>query len=282
MKYSFSLCVALLLLLSVQNSSAGTITVHDSTYADSIYLNPDGAYKVAEPQNALGVPDNLFAHFGSAGTGPFLDIMFTSTNGVNALTIQDTSTIYIWGKQDPGVDTSAAQVKFIKINDEGAILYESQKYYITDTLTVIQLYGKDYTYMEFSLTENNEPGDTIPGSKGFFLDAVLLVQDRDSTFIEQSVGRNSRTSASRIVSSYPNPFVSASQQTTVVFKLDRPGDAAIRIYDALGREVGGMGFGMLGAGEHTLPFTASEPQIYFARLYLDGVATGPAFRLVAQ
>lgn len=282
MKYSFSLCVVLFLLLSVQNSSAGTITVHDSTYADSIYLNPDGAYKVSEPQNALGVPDGQFAHFGSLGIGPFLDIMFTATNGVNALTIQDTSTIYIWGKQDPDVDTSAAQVKFIKIDAEGAILYESQKYYITDTLTIIQLYGKEYTYMEFSLTENNEPGDTTPGSKGFFLDAVLLVQDRDSTFADVSVGRNSRPAASRIVSSYPNPFLAVSQQTTVIFKLDRPGDAAIRIYDALGREAGGMSFGILDAGEHTLPFTASEPQLYFARLYLDGVPTGPAFRLVAQ
>src|SRR5688572_11400117 len=153
MKYSFSLCVALLLLLSVQNSSAGTITVHDSTYADSIYLNPDGAYKVLQPEHSLGVPDGQFAHFGSEGIGPFLDIMFTSTNGVNALTIQDTSTIYIWGKKDPNVDTSAAQIKFIKIDAEGVILYESPKYFISDSFTVIKLYSKDYTYMEFSLTE---------------------------------------------------------------------------------------------------------------------------------
>jgi len=278
MKYSLSLCVVLLVTLFCQNSSAGTITVHDSTYADSIYLYPFGTDKVVTPENAFGVPDSQYAHMGPLGLGPLLDLMFTHTDGVTALTMQKNAKISIWGKKDASVDTSAAQVKFVKTDPDGVILYESQIYILEDGLNVITLGDKDYTFMEFTLTGT----EFQPGSKGYLIDAVQLVQDRDSATGGGSVSRSAIANASRVVSSYPNPFISTSQQPTVIVHVATPGDAELKIFDALGREILVSSLGYVGAGDYLVPVTLTEPQVYFARLFVGNIPSGPAYRLLAQ
>jgi hypothetical protein len=276
MKYSFSLCVAVILSLMFEVSSATTITVRDSVYADSIYLYPFGADKVLDPMNVFGPPDSIYAHLGPLGLGPLLDLMFTASDGVNALSIDDSATIMIWGKKDITVDSSAAQVKFIKIDPDGVILYESQQYIIEDGLNTITIPNKGYTFLEFTLTGT----EFKPGSQGYLLDAVLLLQNRDSTVA--SVKRVFPQNASGIRSGYPNPFIASSQQTTVVFRMEHAGDAAVKIFDALGREINAISLGMLDVGDHLVPVSAPKPQVYFARLYLNGIPTGSVYRLIAQ
>jgi hypothetical protein len=278
MKYSFSLSVIFLLVLMSQVSSAGTITIRDSVYADSIYLFPFGTDKVVTPERAFGAPDSQYAHFGPLGLGPLLDLMFTHSDGVTALTIQKNATVHIWGMADTLVDSSAAQVKFVKTDPDGVIVNESQWYILGDGLNTITLADTEYTYLEFTLTGT----EFNPGSQGYYLDAVLLVQDRDSTTSGGSVGRHLDPRATQIVASYPNPFVASAQQTNVTVRLAKAGNAVLRIFDVLGHEVTAVSLGYLGAGDYHVPVGMTEPQMYFARLYVDGVPTARAYRLIAQ
>ena len=68
---------------------------------------------------------------------------------------------------------------------------------------------------------------------------------------------------------YPNPF---AQQTTLAFRLDRPGPVALTVYDVRGREVAALVDGVLPAGEHRVAWDATATGrrlpagVYVARL----------------
>ena len=68
---------------------------------------------------------------------------------------------------------------------------------------------------------------------------------------------------------YPNPV---SGRTTISFSLPRPADVAIRIYDAMGREVAAIAGGFHNAGFHTVTWDASPAAngVYYCHMTADG------------
>lgn len=70
---------------------------------------------------------------------------------------------------------------------------------------------------------------------------------------------------------YPNPF---STTTTIAFQTQRPGPVRLRVFDALGREVGRLVDDVVPAGRHTVTFSgAGIPSgVYVYRLEADGEA----------
>ncbi len=66
---------------------------------------------------------------------------------------------------------------------------------------------------------------------------------------------------------YPNPVVDAA---TIAFRLERPADVTIKIYDALGREVALLASGHRGAGRHEARWNAAD---HPAGVYYCHVAT---------
>ena len=68
---------------------------------------------------------------------------------------------------------------------------------------------------------------------------------------------------------FPNPFRGVA---TLHFTLDRPGDARLEVFDALGRRVAVLVADALAAGPHTATFDAGAlpPGLYLARLSADG------------
>lgn len=271
MKYGFILCF--LLTPFIASYADTTYVIRDSIYADSVY----GDFAMQLPAEATGYPDSSYASFTG---GALLDLTFRAYGGIKLRAMLKGAEVRFWGKKTPEVDSSAAKVIFFKTDQFGNPQYESTPYYIGEGLTTITL-DRDYTYIEFSLTESNEPGDTIPGSQGYLLDAVLLLQNRDSIVIEGAVSGNPLASASAIVANYPNPFVAAAG-TTLLVRMESPGDASLYIFDISGREVERMPLRMLEAGDHLVPISVPQPQVYLARLFVDGIPTGTVYRITAR
>jgi hypothetical protein len=227
---------------------------------------------------ASGAPDNSFASFPGSGE---LYLAFRAHGSTTLRAIQKGAVVSIWGKKDESVDSSAAKVIFYRYDEFGVPLYESAPYYISDTLNVITL-DKEYTTLTISLTEGDD-GDTILGSQGFLIDAVLLLQNRDSIVKTGGVVHHDLNSKrSGILGNYPNPFIAATQHTTMLVRLDKTADVSVRIYDGIGREVGVITSGVLSSGDHSIEVSVTQPQVYLARLFLDGIPSGAPFKLTAQ
>lgn len=92
--------------------------------------------------------------------------------------------------------------------------------------------------------------------------------------------------ADRLHQNAPNPFTGFS---TVAFSLDRPGHAQVDVFDAAGRRVDRLHSGALGAGRHSLRWTAEDAfgrplatGTYFYRLTVDGHLAGTRKAVVVR
>lgn len=69
-----------------------------------------------------------------------------------------------------------------------------------------------------------------------------------------AIGETPQVSAFRLMGNHPNPFSAA---TKVAFELGRPSAVALRVYDALGREVKAVSERTFGAGAHAITVSAA-------------------------
>jgi hypothetical protein len=83
---------------------------------------------------------------------------------------------------------------------------------------------------------------------------ALDIGDRPQILAERAVTAGA-PSRSRLVGNWPNPF---NPSTRIRFDLDRPGDVALRIYDARGRALQEMSRPGLPAGSHTVTWTGRD------------------------
>lgn len=265
----FQFLSAVLLTASLVGSARAQFVTNDSANA-VIYQQYGEKY----PEFAQGPPDGLSAHLDSNGVA-VLDLAFSrDTSKHRWLPILGKSRIKIYGSKDPNVDSSAAQIQFIRIDPlGGGELYSSGFYIASPGVTTITLPDSQYTYLEFTLTG----GGTKLGSRGFFLDAVTLFQD----FRTLSVGATLASHVAGLNASYPNPFVSASGQAQINYSVLRDGDAMLVVTDAIGREVRRQDLGHVARGDHSTYFRGNGVGVYFARLILNGVPYGSTLKLTS-
>ncbi|MDP4219514.1 MAG: T9SS type A sorting domain-containing protein [Bacteroidota bacterium] len=250
-----------LFLLSQKAEAFGQI---DSVYADSIYA--DIAISITNPTAALKKPDHNYAQL--TGIGPTMDIAFKKPRSSKIQNIKANSKILIWGKKDPAADSSAAKVT-LWFDDGSGIAYNTgaTPVYFDDTLKVINVDGRDYTYIEVSLAQN-EAGK---GATSFFIDAIAVVEDTTTPLAV-------RTAPSMVnaISSYPNPFFAS---TTIHFELETEGDIELAVVDGLGREVDHVNAGYLQQGSHEIPLAIKSPGFYFVRVLMNGQPVGNPLKI---
>jgi len=123
--------------------------------------------------------------------------------------------------------------------------------YATMTITMPLSYGKQTTGKATTVTSG-------------YSERVLCT----STGVEGT--EHSTASIANSLEVYPNPF---NPTTTITFSLARSGNATVRVYDDLGREVATVASGVFRAGEvHKVQFDGSRLSsgVYYARLETAG------------
>ena len=92
----------------------------------------------------------------------------------------------------------------------------------------------------------------------------------NTSFTRVDVDKDELPAAFALEQNYPNPF---NPQTKIAFTLDRPGEATLRIYDAVGRQVATLVDGSLSAGRHEAVFDATNHPsgVYHYRLTAGGL-----------
>ena len=92
----------------------------------------------------------------------------------------------------------------------------------------------------------------------------------NTSFTRVAVVDEERPAVIALEQNYPNPF---NPQTKIAFTLDRPGEATLRIYDAVGRQVATLVDGSLSAGRHEAVFDATNHPsgVYHYRLTAGGL-----------
>lgn len=263
MKICFSI-FAFFLLLSVSSNTQAAIVI-DSVWADSIRY--DLSSGIASPELILGPADNKFAEFGN---GAEIELLFKTKDGKGSRTIKKGSTVHVYCQKHHPTDSSAGLIKFDKLAVDEAILYSTQYYLLHEGLNVITLPDMEYTVANLTIAL---------GSTGFEVDAVQLIQEEDKVGVPRSYGM----SGSRIVSNYPNPFISGDgNATTLRFSLEREAEVGIVVIDALGREVSQHSLGMMSQGLQEARVSVPESGMYIARLIIDGEITSSYYKLIAR
>ena len=84
------------------------------------------------------------------------------------------------------------------------------------------------------------------------------------------ISNNSTPSQIELHQNYPNPF---NPSTVIIYKLQKAGYVALRLYDITGRQIGVIDEGNKDAGEHELRFNAADLAggVYFYKLSADGI-----------
>ncbi len=239
----------------------------DSVYADSVYAT--NVITDIQAKAALGKPDNSLVTFGNAA---LLDLMFRNHAHTKSLIIKANSTVLVWGKKDISVDSSAGQLVFYEIADDGSIQYNSMPFILGDGLNIITVPNQDFSYIELSLAE---PGPhAVNFSKSYLVDALALLQDTTPVFSvsQQRLFVNS-------TSSYPNPFIS---NTTIHFDLQTEGEVQLAVIDGLGKETDRANAGYLESGIHEIPLSIKTPGFYFVRIFVNGQPIGAPLKITSR
>ncbi|MEI8134222.1 MAG: T9SS type A sorting domain-containing protein [bacterium] len=261
-----ALCLLVTLISFANTAHAGKI---DSVYASVFYLGDAGVLNVSDSTLLFGKPDDRIAVF--AKSSSTCDVAFQNFDHNDLLPIKKTSSIIIWGKKATDVDSSAGQVIFEKF-DMGGSLVSSKPFYLADGINVIPVPGDDYVYVEISLALPSPPYVTY--AKKYFVDAVALVQDTS-----HSVSVHPPTINLNSFANYPNPF---NRNTTVRFENEVAGNAVVMITDALGRQITSVTAGFCESGVHEIPTSLLNAGIYFARVFIDGKASGTSIKLISE
>jgi hypothetical protein len=268
MKYLIALVLLTSLLFISQNALA-VVPKIDSVYADSVYAT--NVITTDQAQSALGKPDKSFVTFGNAG---LLDLMFQNHAHTMALTIKANDTLLVWGKKDLSVDSSAGQIVFYKIADDGSIQYNSKPFILGDGLNHIIVPDQDFSYIELSLAEPDPHASNH--AKSYLVDAIALLQD--TTPPVKSVSKNQALLVNSL-SSYPNPFISS---TTIHFELQTGGEVQLAVVDGLGREIDRVNAGYVESGVHEIPVALNTPGFYFVRVFVNGQPVGTPLKITSR
>lgn len=252
------------MLLSVSSNTQAAVVI-DSVWADSIRY--DLSSGIASPELLLNQSDNNFAVFGN---GAEIELLFKAKNGIGSRTIKKGATVHIYCQKHHPSDSSAGLIKFDKLGIDESILYSTPYYLLHEGLNVITLPDMDYTVANLTIAL---------GSTGFKVDAVQLIQEEDKVSVPRSYG----VSGSRIVSNYPNPFLSGDANgTTLRFSLEREAEVGVVVIDALGREVSRWSLGIMPIGSQEARVSVTESGMYITRLVIDGEMTSSYYKLIAK
>lgn len=270
MKYFYG--VVFLFLVCGSSAFAKNPTDADSLYVDSI------AAVTPFPSKILGKPDDQFATIDQSL--PLVDISFKQYKGgvaqKSVILIKGGSTISIWGKKDPTVDSSAGQLVFFYFNPVTQYLEQSQEtFYLGDGLNNVFVPAGQWEYIEFSL-----PGaglGTPEFAKSYMIDAVMLLQDTDAP--PASVPSTRRMNAFGLQANYPNPFEGT---TNASYSLEQGGNIQIAVVDLAGVEHSRIDLGYHDAGVYSEPLTINDRGVFFLRLYIDGIPSGAVLKVVSQ
>ena len=271
MAHRYLFVLATIVLLSASRSFAIGITI-DSVYADSVYFGSN--VNVSAPKNALGKPDSQYAKISLLSGGTYLYIAFHRRNGAlklpELIPIKAKSTLIIWGKKDPSVDTSSGSVAFVT---EDPVYIQSDPYILNNGMTVIPVPDTEFEYLDFEL-----PGLGTPnGSKSFMIDAIALVEDTSQ--IKNAVALASAENVVGLIANYPNPFI---ETTNINFSLPLAGNVEIVSVDAAGIERERVSFGYRQPGSYSERMSVSGHGIRFLRLFVDGVACGAPIKVISE
>ena len=238
----------------------------DTMYASYVYST--SVLDSVHAHAALGKPDDQFVTFGNAA---LLYLKFKNHAGTGFLPIKANSTLWIWGKKDASVDSSAGQVVFS--NDDN-VFFSSKPIILEDGLNMITVPSNpngNFSFIELSLAN---PGP-MEFAKSYLIDAVALLQD--TTPPTKSVPNQPLLVHS--ISPYPNPFIS---NTTIHFELETEGDVQLAVIDGLGRETDRVNAGYLQGGIHEIPLAIRTPGFYFVRLFVNGQPFGNPLKITSR
>ena len=266
MKYFYG--VVFLFLVCGSTAFAKNPTDADSLYVDSI------AAVTPFPAKILGKRDNQFETINQSL--PLVDVFFRKNVGglsskvINPIKVG--STVFIYGKKDLSVDTSAGRVVFASYTDADGYR-ESSEFILGDGENIITVPDHDWQYIEFTL-----PGVGTPVvAKSYMIDAVMLIQDTDAPPV--SVPSTRTLSAFGLRTNYPNPFEGT---TNVSYSLEQSSDVQIAIVDLSGVEHARIDLGYQDAGQHSEPLNFTDRGIYFIRLFVNGIPLGSPLKVVSQ
>ena len=247
-------------------------TAIDTVWIDTVkFKYPDN---LPFPTDMYGKADNHFVQLdGTKNNSPYFDIDFRRADG-SYLPIKANSTLIIWAKKDPNVDTSGAQITFNKF-DLGGTLVATDPVILNDGINVITVPGEEYEFIELSLTVNPNIG-TI--GKSYFFDAIAIVEDSS-----RAVVNGSRTgpplSKAGLRSNYPNPF---EAMTTVNYTVEQGGVMELAVIDLTGTEHARMSLGYQSEGAHEAELQVNDHGMYFVRLFKDGAPYGNVLKIVSK
>lgn len=259
MKYLIAFFLLAPLFFTSQDAHA--MVKIDTMYANNIYSS--FAIDSVQSKAALGKNDNQYATFGNSA---LLDLKFKNHAGTGFLVIKAKSTLWVWGKKDLSVDSSAGQIVFA--NDDNGF-FTSKPFILKDGLNIIAVPDSDFTYVELSLATPDPHATKY--AKSYLVDAVALLQDTTPV-----VSVPFKPLLVRSISSYPNPFIA---NTTIHFELEAGGDIELAVFDGLGREIDRVQAGYLDNGIHEIPLAIRTPGFYFVRLLVNGQPVGNPLKI---
>jgi hypothetical protein len=263
MKICFSF-LALIVLLGLSTNAHSAVVI-DSVWADSIFY--DVSNGIVSPERMLHESDNSFATFGN---GAEISLLFKSKIGTGIRSIKPGATILVYCQKHHPTDSSAGRLTLNKLLPDETLVYSSEPFLLHEGVNVITVPDKDFTMASFTIEL---------GATGFKVDAVQLIQEEDKVSVPRSYGM----SGSRIVSNYPNPFLSGDANgTTLRFSLEHEAEVAVVVIDALGRQVSQQSLGMMSQGTQEARVSVPESGMYIARLVINGEMTNSYYKLIAK
>ncbi len=232
------------------------------------------ALEVRIPWSELGSPSNVYLRLNMSYNGGFFGGTsanyfgsFAVTTGVTPLTISDSplpvelTGFSLMSKQNY---ISLAWQTATETNNHGFEIEKKQSGAEWRTIGFKQGNGTTNNISNYSYTDNS----VTRGKVEYRLKQI----DRDGKFsysntVEAFVGLSPNTV--ELTGNYPNPF---NPSTSISFMLGTTGNASLKVYDLLGKEVAVIAQGIFNAGEmNTFNFNAAglTSGVYYYRLTSD-------------